>query len=137
MPNQRRTASSRIRSSRYFDFDAVREIALGFPDVKEGSLHGAPTLKVSGRLFTCPALHKSAEADSIMVRISFEDRANLLAADPSRYYVTDHYVSYPSVLVRLACIDRQSLGDLLRKSWQFVSSGAKMSKRKPRRRGRK
>jgi hypothetical protein len=110
----------------------VREIALAFPDVEEGTLHGAPTLKVAGRLLACPALHKSAESNSLMVRISFDDRVTLLAADPSLYYVTDHYMDYPSVLVRLPEMNRQSLRDLLRTSWQFVTSGAKMSRRKPR-----
>jgi hypothetical protein len=118
------------------DFDVVREIALAFPGVEEGTLHGAPTLKVAGRLLTCPALHKSSEPNSLMVRISFEERAKLLAADPSHYYVTDHYTDYPSVLVRLSEINRQSLRDLLRTSWQFVTSGAKMSRRKPRGRNR-
>jgi hypothetical protein len=71
-----------------------------------------------------------------MVRISFEERAKLLAADPSLYYVTDHYMDYPSVLVRLPEMDRQSLRDLLRTSGQFVTSDAKMSRRKPRGRDR-
>ena len=71
-----------------------------------------------------------------MVRISFEERAKLLAADPSLYYVTDHYMDYPSVLVRLPEMDPQSLRDLLRTSWQFVTSDAKMSRRKPRGRDR-
>jgi hypothetical protein len=118
------------------DFDMVQEIALAFPGVEEGMLHRAPTLKVAGRLLTCPVLHKSAEPNSLMVRISFEERAKLLAADPSLYYVTDHYMDYPSVLVRLPEMDRQSLRDLLRTSWQFVTSDAKMSRRKPRGRDR-
>jgi hypothetical protein len=113
------------------DFDVVREIALAFPGVEEGTLHGAPTLKAAGRLLTCPALHKSAEPNSLMVRISFHERAKLLAANPSLYYVTDHYMDYPSVLVRLPEMGRQSLRDLLRTSWQFVTSGTKMSRRKP------
>ena len=32
------------------NFDAVRKIALAWPGVEEGSLHGAPTVKVSGRI---------------------------------------------------------------------------------------
>jgi hypothetical protein len=111
------------------DFRVVREIARTFPGVEESSLHGAPSLKVSGRMLTCPALHKSAEPNSLMVRIGFEQRTRLLAADPSPYYVTDHYVKYPSILVRLSEIDRKSLHDLLRASWEFVTSAAKTRRR--------
>jgi hypothetical protein len=115
------------------DFDIVREIALALPGVEESILHGVPSLKVAGRMLTCPALHKSAEPNSLMVCIGFEERAALLAADPSRYYVTDHYVRYPSMLVRLSEIDRKSLRDLLRTSWEFVTSQATTRGKKARR----
>ena len=112
------------------DFDVVQEIARKLPDVEESSLHGAPSLKVSGRLLTCPALHRSAEPNSLVVRISIDDRARLLAANPKVYYPTDHYVNYPTVLVRLGEIDRRSLEDLLGMAWRFVSSRQKSSRRK-------
>jgi hypothetical protein len=115
--------------SRKIDFDVVREIALALPGVEESSLHGAPSLKVSGRLLTCPAIHKSAESNSLAVRIGFEQRAELIAAEPRIYYVTAHYVKYPALLVRLDAIDRRSLKNLLRLAWRFVSSNAKASRR--------
>jgi hypothetical protein len=111
------------------NFEVVRDIAKALPDVEESSLHGAPSLKVSGRLLTCPALHRSAESDSLVVRIGFEQRAELLAADPSIYYVTDHYVNHPAVLVRLGQIDRDSIRDLLGLAWRFVSSKKKAIRR--------
>ncbi len=45
-----------------------------------------------------------------------------MAAEPGIYYLTDHYVNYPTVLVRLSRIDRKSLRDLLRIAWRFVNS---------------
>jgi hypothetical protein len=107
------------------DFDVVREIALALPGVEESTLHGAPALKAAGRMLMCPALHKSAEPNSLMVRIGLEERKALLVEDPSRYYITDHYAQYPSVLVRLSMMDRQSLGVLVQRSWQFVTSKVK------------
>jgi hypothetical protein len=104
------------------DFDVVREIALALPDVEEGTIHGAPSLKVRGRLLTCPALHQSAEPDSLAVRIDVDQRAELIAGEPSAYYVTEHYVKHPMVLVRLSAIDRHALRDLLDKAWHFASS---------------
>jgi hypothetical protein len=35
-------------------------------------------------------------------RVGFDDRAELLAAAPDIYYVTDHYLGYTTVLVRLS-----------------------------------
>jgi len=114
-------------AAKKIDFDVVREIAMALPDVEESSLHGVPSLKVSGRLLTCPALHRSAEPNSLVVRMGFDQRAKLMAAEPGIYYVTEHYANHPTVLVRMGQIDRDSLRDLLRLAWRFVSSKAKAS----------
>jgi hypothetical protein len=104
------------------DFDVVRKIATKLGDVEESTIHGAPSLKVRGRLLTCPAIHKSAEPDTLAVRIGFEERARLIAAEPETYYLTKHYMNYPVVLVRLARINRESLRELLGMGWSFVNS---------------
>lgn len=118
--------------SKKVDFDVVREIAMALPDVEESAIHGAPSLKVRGRLLTCPALHKSAEPNSLAVRIDCDQRAELMAAEPRVYYVTDHYVNYPTVLVRLSQIHRDSLRDLLGMAWIFVSAKTTRGKRQVR-----
>ena len=48
-----------------------------------------------------------------------------MAADPDVYYVTDHYVNYPTVLVRLSRIHMDALRDLLGMSWLFVNAKVK------------
>ena len=121
-----------LMPSKKIDFDVVRETALALPDVEEGTIHGAPSLRVRGRLLTCLAIHRSAEPNTLAVRIDFDQRAELMAAEPSVYYVTDHYVNYPTVLVRLSRIDRNSLRDLLGMSWCFVSSKTQASRRRVR-----
>jgi hypothetical protein len=118
------------------DFSVVREIALALPDVEESKIHGAPSLKLRGKLLTCPALDRSVEPNTLAVRIDFDQRAELLATQPSLYYVTDHYVNYPTVLVRLSRIDQKSLADLLSMAWRFVSSKTKASRRSGRSRRR-
>jgi hypothetical protein len=117
-----------VFGKKMIDFEVVREIAVALPDVKESTIHGAPSLKLRGRLLTCPALHSSAEPNSLMVRIDFDRRAELMKAEPDVYYLTNHYVNHPSVLVRLSRIDRTALKDLLDYAWRFVSSGTKGSK---------
>lgn len=107
------------------DFEVVREIALALPDVEESTIHGAPSLKVRGKLLACPAIHSSAEPDTLAVRFDPDERASLISEEPDTCYVTDHYVKYPTVLVRLASINRSDLRDLLERAWHFVTSKKK------------
>src|SRR4029450_1054280 len=111
--------------SRALDFDAVRKIAKALPDVEETPIHGAPSLRVRGKLLTCPAIHQSAEPNTLAVRIGFDQRAELMANDPEIYNVTDHYVNYPTVLVRLQRIHRAGWRDLLGMARLFVISRGK------------
>src|SRR2546426_12370224 len=103
-------------------FDTVREMGLALPDVEEGTVYGSPALKVRGKMFACLPVHRSAEPNSLAVRIDFDQRAELLAADPDTYYLTDHYVNYPVVLVRLSRIHPDALVDLLGMAWRFVTA---------------
>jgi len=106
-------------------FGVVREIGLALPDVEESSTRGAFALKVRGNLLACTAIHKSAKPDSLMVRIDFDQRAALLAEAPETYYVTDHYVNYPAVLVRLSQVQKDELRGLLASASRFVTSKKK------------
>ena len=104
------------------DFDTVREIALGLSGVEESTAYGSQAIKVGGQLLACIAINKSAEPGSLVVRVDFDQRAELIAAAPDVYYVTDHYVNYPSVLVRLSRIHPDALRDLLGMAWRFATA---------------
>lgn len=64
--------------------------------------------------------------------MDFDDRAELLAADPDIYYVTDHYVGYSAVLVRLSRVTPDTLRDLLGMAHRFVTrkTSSRISARK-------
>ena len=102
------------------DFDTVRNIGLALPGVEESTAYGNPALKVNGQLLACVPAHRSAEPGSLAVRVNFEERAELLAAAPDVYYVTDHYVGYTAVLVRLSRVNPGMLRDLLGMAHKFV-----------------
>ena len=78
---------------------------------------------------------RSAESGSLAVRVGFDDRAELLAAAPDVYYVTDHYVGHTAVLVRMSHVTPDVLRDLLGMAHKFVSADA--ARRSPSRRRRK
>ncbi len=104
------------------DFDTVRRIALSLAGVEESTSYGSPSFKVRGKMLACIPVHKSAEPDSLAVRIDFDRRAELMAAAPDVYYLKDHYVNYPAVLVRLSRIHPDALRDLLGMAWRFVNA---------------
>jgi hypothetical protein len=102
-------------------FDTVREIGLALPDVEESTAYGSPAFKVRGKIMACMAINRSAEPGSLGVWVNFDDRVELLAADPDVFYVTDHYAPYNVVLVRLSRVKRDVLRDLLGMSHKFVT----------------
>jgi|SRR5687768_1921173 len=110
-------------------FDLVLEAARTLPGVEQSTTWGADALKVHGRLLACRAIHKSAEPNSIVVKIPIDQREELIAADPDVYYLTEHYENYPSVLVRLSQIDHDALRDLLGMALKFADASVKRKKR--------
>jgi hypothetical protein len=114
------------------DFDTVRRIAIELPDVEESTTYGSPCFKARGKLMTCIAIHRSAEPDSLAVRVDIDSRAEMIADDPAVYYLTDHYVNYPFVLVRMKRIQPAALKDLLGGAWRLAAvKPTKGPRRKP------
>jgi hypothetical protein len=107
---------------RRITFDTIREIGEQLPGTEVGTAYGSPALKVNGRIYAVIAINKEAEPNSLALHLAdFEQREALLAEDPGTYYVKPHYERYPVVLVRLACVTRDALKDLLRGAHRAVS----------------
>jgi hypothetical protein len=116
------------------NFETVRKIGLTFPEVEESTAYGQPALKIHGKLLACLPASRSAEPGSLAVRIDFADRAELLAEAPDVYYVTEHYVDYNAVLVRLSRVDPGVLRDLLGVAYKFVTRKSAPRSPSPKRR---
>jgi hypothetical protein len=95
-------------------FETVRKTALSLDNVKECSSYGTPGFKVGGALF----LRFHQDGESLVVRTDAERRAEMMAADPSTYYITNHYLNYPWILARLSRIHTDALRGLIRMAWQ-------------------
>ena len=95
-------------------FAPVRTVGLTLPDVEAHVKYdGSPVLRLGGAFLAGLAAHESAEPDTLIVRMDFDQRELLLEEAPETYYVTDYYKHLPVVLARLACLDRDALHDLL------------------------
>jgi hypothetical protein len=103
------------------DFDTVRKVGLALPGVEESAAYGSPALKVRGKILAAiPAKRAEVEPGSLAVSVDLNDRAELLAAEPDVYYVTEHYRGYNFVLVRMSRINADVLRDLLGMAHKFV-----------------
>jgi hypothetical protein len=110
-------------------FKPVETIGRSLPDVELTTTWGKPTLKVRGRMFVCMASHKSAEPDTLVVMMDFADRDALIEDDPATYYLKEHYVGYPCVLVRLSRVHPDALRDLVVGAHRYVSAKTASKKR--------
>ena len=107
-------------------FKTVETIGRTLPEVEVTTTWGKPTLKVRGKMFVCIASHKSAERNTLVVMMDFADRDALIEDDPHTYYLKEHYLNYPCVLVRLSRVGAGALQDLVAGAYRFVT--AKMRK---------
>jgi hypothetical protein len=115
------------------DYATVRELALALPGVVDSSTLRGIQFKARGKLLACKAINRSAEPDSLMVRVGAAEQDRWIAALPEACYVTPHYRIYESILVRLARIDRKSLQDVLAVAWKFVTTSPASKKKSTRR----
>jgi hypothetical protein len=116
-------------------FKPVEAVGRTLPDVEVTTTWGKPALKVRGRMFVCIASHKSAEPDTLVVMMDFAERDALIEDDPDTYYLKEHYVGYPCVLVRLARVQPDALRDLVTGAHRYVSAKSRSAKRGRRRSG--
>jgi hypothetical protein len=114
-------------------FGAVESIGRNLPDVEVTTAWGQPALKVRGKMFVCIPSHPSAEPNSLAVMMDFEDRDALIAEDPRTYYVKQHYLNYPWVLVRLSRVGTDALRDLVIGAHRFASGNSPGNSSTPRR----
>lgn len=109
-----RTTTPRRRKDPYA---IVKPLALALPGVEEGTSYGTPAFRVRKKLFA--RLHPDGE--SLVLRVDPADRDVLLEDDPDVFHLTDHYLHYPWVLVRVARAKRQELAELLEDAWRLVA----------------
>ena len=95
-------------------YETIRRIAGAFPHVEESTSYGTPALKVKGKLF----VRLREDPDSLVVKMPFDQREEMMANDPDTYYVTDHYRPYEWMLVRLSKVHPDALPGLLQTAYR-------------------
>ena len=100
------------------NYQYVCELALALPGVELSTSYGTPSIKVKGKIM---ARLRSESEGGLAIRCDFVDRQMLLQAAPETFYVTDHYVNYPMILVNLDTVRRDALPDVIERAWRLVA----------------
>jgi len=88
--------------------------ALALPGVVEGTSYRTPALHARKKLLA----RLKEDGETVAVRVELADRDFLLQADPEAFFLTDHYVGYPWLLVRLRRVRPGMRMDLFERAWQ-------------------
>src|ERR1044071_811478 len=109
MKGQRAKPADRSKAlSTAVTFDDVRDIAKTLSGAEESTSYGTPAFKVKGKLFA--RFHQGGEA--LVVGVDFDQREEMMNTSPDKFYITDHYLNYPWVLVRMSGVTPDELRDL-------------------------
>jgi hypothetical protein len=110
---------SRTRSSNRetVTWEMVRQLALELPGAEEGTSYGTPAVKVGGKLM----LRLREDGETFAVSCDYNERELLMEEQPEIFHITDHYLKYPWVLVRLSTVRPDQLTDLLKRAWRRVA----------------
>jgi hypothetical protein len=110
-----------LKKSAGVTFEDVRKIAATLPNVEESTSYGTPAFKVQGALF----MRLRDDLDSLVIRVERDRRQEMIDADPEVYFLTDHYLNYPWILVRMSHVRPDALRDLLHGAWQLAIASKK------------
>jgi hypothetical protein len=95
----------------------LRKIALSFPGALEKQSYGHPSFFIEKKFFT----RLRHEDDSIVLIVgSIDEREMMIESDPKTFHITEHYRNHPSVLVRIARINKKTLHGMLERRWRDI-----------------
>lgn len=94
------------------------EIALRLPGTSESTSYGTPSVKAMGKILS---RWRTEAEGGLAIRCDFLDRQIMLQANPDAFFLTDHYLNYPMILVRLERVDTDTLTDVVERAWRMVA----------------
>lgn len=91
----------------------LRAIALSLPDTSEKLAWGMPTFRVREKIFASLSPRHGPG-----VKISQEERAELVAAEPAKFTWTPHDEKFGFMRLNLDAIDREELAEVVTDAWR-------------------
>jgi hypothetical protein len=99
-------------------YEDVRAFAFKLPGVEDGTSYGRPCLKAHGKFLT--RLFEDGES-LVCPAVPLDERDMLVEAEPETFHFTDHFKTYPYVLVRLAEAHAGTVERLVLRQWRATA----------------
>jgi hypothetical protein len=99
-------------------YERYLKIALALPGAEASTSYGTPSVKIRGKILS---RWRTEAEGALAIRCDFLDRQILLQTQPDVFFLTDHYVNYPMVLVRIEKTSRNVLIDVVERAWRLVA----------------
>ena len=102
-------------------WEKVKAMALQLPETYEKPSYGTPAIYV-GKKKVC-----RLREDDESLAIYNNERDRWMAKNPNVFFITDHYLNYPMLLIHLSKVSKADLETLLIHSWK-IRAGKKLLK---------
>lgn len=99
-------------------YEDLRQLALSFPEVEEAVAYGCPILKTRGKMLA----RLREDGESIVVKVDKILRSSLLDSESDIYFIEDHYVEHPLILIHLNKISVDDLKYLMEMAWRMTAT---------------
>ena len=96
------------------DWDEVVAYAATLPFVEVLPFCGTPCPKINGKTIIAPGRESGT---SFCLLATQQEKQLLLDTDPDTFWITDHYATYPAVLVRYGTASRDRIELYIRRAW--------------------
>ena len=99
-------------------YERYLKIALALPGAEVVISYRTPGVKIKGKILS---RWRTEAEGALAIRCDFLDRQILLQTQPDVFFLTDHYVNYPMILVRLDKVSKDTLLDITERAWRLVA----------------
>ncbi|MBW6528097.1 hypothetical protein KZ813_14735 [Sphingomonas sp. RHCKR7] len=96
------------------DWEHVVATGTALPAVVTGTSYGRPALLLRGKMI---AAASAPDPGSFVLRVATIEKEVLIETDPATFWETDHYRSWPAVLVRYGTAADERIALLLERAW--------------------
>ncbi len=99
-------------------YERYLKIASALPGAEASTSYGTPSVKIRGKILS---RWRTEAEGAVAIRCDFVDREILLMAQPEVFFLMEHYVNYPMILMRVDEAPRDVVVDLTERAWRLVA----------------